>query len=129
MTEQPLEITEGIIEIIIRPGNVYYNDNSAYKLMKLTPHNGIINLVKDYDNKFKFTHYYAGKGTTVIEHDVSNLDPLKKHYFAVTWNVKNKIFSIQIDGKQVDIKDKTISLNIDGRQVAESAIEYEYYEN
>lgn len=129
MTKQPLEIAEGIIEIIIRPGNVYYNDHEYYKLMHLTPANGTILIEKDDDNKFKFTHYYMGKGTTVVEHDVSDLDQEIKHYFAVTWNVKNTVYSLKIDDLQVNLKEKTIGLNVDGQPVAESPIAYEYYEN
>ncbi len=101
MHNQEADIREGTISFWIDENKIQFNDNKIAQLFQLSPLNGSIFLVKDNDNKLKFFHVYIGKGRTDVEHDVSNLEPNKRHMIAVTWSVKNREIVMYIDGKNV----------------------------
>ena len=101
MSNQNVDIREGTIEFWITEGKIKFDDNKFISLIQLNPRNGGIFIDKNRNNKLKFSHVYIGKGITEVEHDVSSLDPNKRHMIAVTWSLKNREIIMYIDGKPV----------------------------
>ena len=103
-------VKEGTIQFWVRKGKLQWDDGLKHVLLNPSKKEGSILLVKDSDDKLKFSHVILGKGRTDAESDVSKLSSNKDHNIAVTWSVKNK----------------QICLYIDGEAVAKSAIKYVY---
>ena len=101
MDNQDFNIKEGSIAFWIVAGKVQFSNSRRVCLYKVNLQDGSISIVKDSDNKLRFSHVYFGKGHTAAEYDVSSLDPKQNHMVAVTWSLKNKEIIMYIDGKQV----------------------------
>jgi hypothetical protein len=95
-------IEEGTVTFWVRKNKVKWNDGSVTPLMNKNNNMGSIFVLKDSDKKVKFFHVTLGKGRSDIEHDVSDLDPNKDHFFAVTWSKNSKENQLFIDGKIVE---------------------------
>ena len=101
MNNQKVKIEEGKISFWIKEKMLQFDDNKLTPLIQLNPSEGSIFILKDDDNKLKFFHVYIGRGRTDVEHDVSSLNPSKRHMIAVTWNVKDKEIIMYINGEKV----------------------------
>ena len=110
MGNQEANIKEGTISFWIEAGRIQFNDGVKTSIIEFKPLDGSISLVKDSDNKLRFSHVYLRKGDginddniecTDVKYDVTSLDPNKRHMIAVTWNLKNGEIIMYIDGKEV----------------------------
>lgn len=97
-------IEEGTIEFRVRAGKLKWNDGLIRTLFNISNEQGNIFMVKDSDNKLKFSHVFLGKGRTDVEVDVSDLSSNEAHYIAATWSVNNKEIVLYIDGDKKTVK-------------------------
>lgn len=98
------DIKEGAISFWTKPNQINFSDDKITPLLQLNPQEGSLFILKDSDNRIKFSHVYLGKGRTDVEFDVSKLDATKKHMFAFTWSVGSKELKLYIDGKRKSSK-------------------------
>jgi Concanavalin A-like lectin/glucanases superfamily len=94
-------VNEGTISFWVRKGKLQWNDGLIHVLFNLTKNDGSISLVRDSDNKLKFSHVISGKGRTDVEFDVSKLSSEIDHHIVTTWSTKNKETHLYVDGKSV----------------------------
>ncbi len=99
MSNSNWNIKEGSIAFWVRNGKLNWSDGLVDALINLSNSEGSIFLLKDSDNKLKFSHVMLGKGRTDIEKDVSQLNKNVDHHIAITWSLRNKEICLYIDGE------------------------------
>ena len=97
-TQSQVNIKEGSIEFRVKEKKLIWNDGIEQMLFNISKNDGNVFLVKNSDNKLKFSHVFLGKGEASIEVDVSELPTDESHHIAVTWNIEKEI-ALYIDGK------------------------------
>ena len=102
-TQSQINIKEGTIEFWVKEKKLIWNDGITQVLFNISKSDGSVFLVKDSDNKLKFSHVFLGKGKASIEVDVSELPIDEPHHIVTTWNIEKET-ALYIDGK---LKDKS----------------------
>jgi len=101
-----IDIREGTMAFWVREDKVQWNDNKSTVLFNITVNNtGSLFMIKDDDNKLKFSHLIIGKGKTDLETDVSSLSLNKAHHITVTWNINKREAILYVDGELKDKKE------------------------
>ena len=97
-TQSQINIKEGTIEFWVKEGKLTWNNGITQVLFNISKSDGNVFLVKDGDNKLKFSHVFLGKGKANIEVDVSELPIDESHHIVTKWNIEKEI-ALYIDGK------------------------------
>lgn len=99
-----LDLREGTIDFWVEKNKLRWNDGLIQILVNIPTEQGNILIVKDSDNKLKFSHVLLGKGRTDVEIDVSDLSINESHYIAATWSISKKEIVLYIDGGEKTAK-------------------------
>jgi hypothetical protein len=102
--QSKVNIKEGSIALRVKEKKLIWNDGTEQMLFNISKSDGNVFLVKNSDNKLKFSHVFLGKGEASVEVDVSELPIDEPHHIAVTWNIEKEIV-LYIDGKLRDKSD------------------------
>ena len=97
-----LDVKEGTISFWVRKNKLKWNDGLVHVLLNVSNNQGSVFIVKDSDNKLKFSHVVLGLGRTDVETDVSNLSISEDHFIAVTWSLEKREVILYVDGERVD---------------------------
>ena len=98
------DIREGRIEFGVGKGKVKWNDNRETVLFNITVNGGNLFMIKDKDNKLKFSHIFVGKGRTDVEVDAFNLPFDESHHIEVRWSLKEKKVTLCVDGDKLKVE-------------------------
>ena len=99
-----LDLKEGTIDFRVEKNKLRWNDGLIQILVNIPTEQGNILIVKDSDNKLKFSHVHLGEGRTDVEIDVSDLSINESHYIAATWSISKKEIVLYIDGGEKTAK-------------------------
>ena len=99
-----LDLKEGTIDFRVEKNKLRWNDGLIQILVNIPTEQGNILIVKDSDNKLKFSHVLLGKGRTDVEIDVSDLSINESHHIAATWSISKKEIVLYIDGGEKTAK-------------------------
>ncbi|MCK4652099.1 MAG: hypothetical protein KAT13_03310 [Methanosarcinales archaeon] len=99
-----LDLREGSIDFWVEKNKLRWNDGLIQILVNIPTEQGNILIVKDSDNKLKFSHVLLGKGRTDVEIDVSDLSINESHHIAATWSISKKEIVLYIDGGEKTAK-------------------------
>ena len=98
-TQSKVNIKEGSMEFWVKEKKLIWNDGTEQMLFNISKSDGSIFLIKNSDNKLKFSHVSLGKGKASIKVDVSELPIDEPHHIVVTWDVEKEI-ALYVDGKE-----------------------------
>ena len=94
-----VNVNEGTLSFWVKKDKQIWNDGKITPFFNYTGSNGTLSLIKDDDNKLKFSQILMGEGRVDIEADVSDLPSDKKHFIAVTWSRDKKKTRLYLDGE------------------------------
>lgn len=101
MQYDDITIQKGAITVHIEPMEVLFDDGQRRPLWRRNPAGGRLLLVKDSDDRLRFSHSALGAGQTEVSHNVSDLDPTVAHKIAASWSITAGEVLLFLDGDQV----------------------------
>lgn len=100
MIDKKHNFEEGSLNFWIPANTFNYNDNKIHILINYGDSSGSIFIIKDLDNKLKFSHVIANKGRTDVEIDVKDLSINDRHMVTATWSLNLKEINLYLDGNK-----------------------------